>query len=319
MSGCEVGGHGREELIQAFRKGAPGANGVRLEAVVTDDLEEALLHGRSFLNGKVVGAKDACPRQFQGGVVFAWGPAKVLLFDATTRRSVMDGIGTSPEPREDDIDGQFIEASGAEERDGFVQGACGQCVVTAPEAIGIGAHGFHKSTFRILGSRAAIDELFEPFGDPTFPIFVGDPGGGEGEPALGMVDGTDAVETPDERWKGDGTECVAFPPPKVPKDAGARAAFRFRREEPGEAEEAGFPCIARVASVGGERFQGGKNLRQTLHGPGIVLVPKCSEDAFAEGLSPASGLSAGAENMGLRAKSDEGGLLEEVTNPFGRK
>lgn len=306
-------------MIQALREGASGADGVRMEAIVPNDLEQALLHGGGLFDGKIVGAKDAGSREFQRGVVLARGPTQVFLFDAMPGRQVIHRFSASPEPGENDIDRQFIETTGAEDRDGFGEWACRQRVMAAPEAVGIGAQGVHQGAFGVFGGGSAVDELLEPGGDSVLPVGIGDPGCGQSESALGMIGGAHPVEAPDEGRKGEGAECVAFPPPEVPKDAGACAPLGFGWQKAGEPEKAGFPGITRVPCVGGKGIERGEDFGQALHGPGIVLVAEGPEHAFAEGLAPTRGASASSEDMGFRVQSDQRGLLEEVADPFGRE
>jgi hypothetical protein len=47
-------------------------------------------------------------------------------------------------------------------------------------------------------------------------IAGGDPLGGEGEAALGMVRGSEAVEAPELAWQGQRIEGFFLAPPKVP-------------------------------------------------------------------------------------------------------
>ncbi len=191
--------------------------------------------------------------------------------------------------------------------------------MSAPEAVGFLPQSDHEGAFGILAGRSAIDDVLEPGFDTRFPIVIGDPGSREGESTLGVIDGANAVESPEEGWQGEGAEGGTFAPPEVPEQAGAGATFGFRWEEAGEAEQAGFPRIAAVAGIGGQRIENGQDFREALHGPGVVLVSERSEHALPQGLSPAGGTSTDSEHVGFGAKPDQRGLLQEVADPFRRE
>lgn len=293
-------------------EGALIAEGVGVAAEVADDLEEALLGGGGGAEGGGFGEESGAG-EFEDGVILAGGPIEVEGGEVIEVGGSAAGIGAGPEPGKDGVDGDVVEAAGTEEGEGLREFAGGEGAMAAPEAVGIGSDGFGEGAFGVGMEGTGEEPGFEA-GDPGG---IGDPGGGDGEAALGMIDGADAVEAPEAGGEEGGIEGAAIAPPEVPEAAGIGAGLGFGGEEAAEAEEAGFPGFAGEVGIDGVIEGQGEDFREALHGPGVVLVAEGAEEAFPEGLLPAGGAGAGAEEEGLDLEPDEAGLAEEVSEGRG--
>lgn len=320
MGSGSDGRGGRGEFFDEAGEAALGAEGVGVGAEVADDLEHALLEGGGFSAGEVGVAEQPGPGEFEHGVVFAGGPVEVEGFETFATAGFGAGVGSGPEPGEEGVHGEVVQSAGTEEGWGVGELAGGEGIVTAPKAIGIGAEEGEQGGFGggLGGGEVEIGgQLLVPGFELGFPVAAGDPGCGQGEAALGVVGGANAVETPDFGGEEVGGETFAFAPPEVPETAGAGSFAGFGGEETGQAEQAGLPVFAGDFGIDGESAGFGQAFGDALHGPGVVLIAEGAEDGFPEGLVPADGAGAGAEVEGFGAEPDEGGLFEHGAEGIG--
>jgi hypothetical protein len=212
---------------------------------------------------------------------------------------------------EDHVHGEVIEAAGAEQGRGVGEFAGGEGVVPAPEAVGVGAKQREE---RVLGFQVGSfgGQRAEPVLEAGFPSGIRDPGGGKGEPALGVVCGADAVEPPEECGHGSGLKGVPLPPPEVPKPAGPGAFAGFGRQEAAEPQEPGLPRLAWIAGVARVSSGLGQLFSDPVHGPGVVLVAQGTEDPLPQCLVPAHPACPGPELVALGLEADLCGLAENL-------
>ena len=179
-----------------------------------------------------------------------------------------------------------------------------------PEGIGFALEELEQ--VRALSGEGQVrgEPAFEALGQ----IAGGQPLGGEGEAALGMIRGPESVKAPELIRQGERIESFLLAPPEVPGaaevivDRGSGSG-QFGREQSADAEQPGQQ-LERIG-CGGRMEQLGEKFGEPAHGPDVGLIAERGEEAFEEGLVPSDLAGAGGEFLAFALEPDHGGLAEE--------
>src|SRR5437867_1776256 len=164
-----------------------------------------------------------------------------------------------------------------------------------------------------MGQGVVLDLLAAPALQFRGQVAVRAPPGGEGETALWMIGGAQAVKAPKGAGQNAIGEFIAFAPPLVPDPpdvmvgAGLRAG-QIRGKQAADTQEPRLKGEGIGPAQGPSLAQFG----QALHGPDVVLVAKGAEQTLPERLFPTGVAGAGLEPSGLALETNMGGLVEQV-------
>ena len=152
----------------------------------------------------------------------------------------------------------------------------------------------------------------EPFFQTSKKIVRGQPVRSEGETALGMIGGAQAVEAPEGFRQGETGKPFPIAPPKIPDlpEIFFRAGGSMRREKTGHSQKACLP---------GERCECGlpefrQGFGEAQKRPGIVFVTQGAKEAFPEGVFPSGVAGPGLQLGAFALQPDQGGLAEQFGN-----